>query len=207
MALARALATEPRLLLLDEPLAALDAGARVEVRSELRRQLASFPGVRLLVTHDPLDAMVLAERLIVLEAGRITHDGGPAELSARPRSRYVAELVGLNLWHGVARGGRIELRDGGTLITADRLRGDVVVTLRPQAVALHLDPPHGSARNVWPVHVDSIESIGDRVRVRLRGTPSVVAEVTPAAVVELRLDHGVRVWATVKASEVSAYPD
>jgi molybdate transport system ATP-binding protein len=207
VALARALATEPRLLLLDEPLAALDAEARVSVRSELRRQLGRFTGTRLIVTHDPLDAMVLAERLVVLENGRITHDGTAAELSARPRSRYVAELVGLNLWHGVARGNRVDLRDGGTLTIADHQRGNVVVTVRPQAVAIDLEPPHGSPRNVWPATVDTIEGSGDRVRVRLAGTPAIVAEVTPAAVAELELDRGRRVWAAVKASELSAYPE
>jgi molybdate transport system ATP-binding protein len=207
VALARALATEPSLLLLDEPLAALDATARVELRSELRRQLARFPGIRLVVTHDPLDAMVLAERLVVLEGGRITHDGTAAELSARPRSRYVAELVGLNLWHGRARGELIDLHGGGTLTVADHLAGDVVVTVRPQAVAIDTDRPHGSPRNVWPTTVDTLEVIGDRVRVRLSGTPSVVAEVTPAAVAELGLDRGRRVWATIKATELTAYPE
>jgi molybdate transport system ATP-binding protein len=207
VALARALATEPRLLLLDEPLAALDATARVSMRSELRRQLARFAGTRLLVTHDPLDAMVLAERLVVLEGGRVTHDAGPTELSTRPRSRYVAELVGLNLWHGTARGNEVQLRTGGTLTIAEHLDGEVIVTVRPQAVAIDIDPPRGSARNVWPVTVDTIESAGDRVRVRLAGTPSAVAEVTPAAVAELGLDLGQSVWAELKASEISVYPD
>ncbi|MGH9118974.1 MAG: ABC transporter ATP-binding protein [Acidimicrobiales bacterium] len=207
VALARALATEPRLLLLDEPLAALDAEARVSMRTELRHQLSRFSGTRLIVTHDPLDAMVLAERLVVLEAGRITHDGNPTELSTRPRSRYVAELVGLNLWHGTARDNLVELRDGGTLIIADRITGDVIVTARPQAVALDTEPPHGSPRNVWSTTVDTIESAGDRVRIRLSGTPSVVAELTPAAVAELRLDRGDHVWVAIKASELSTFPE
>jgi molybdate transport system ATP-binding protein len=207
VALARALAIEPSLLLLDEPLAALDATARVSLRSELRRQLAGFSGTRLVVTHDPLDAMVLAERLIVLEDGRITHDGSAAELSARPRSQYVAELVGLNLWHGTARGTSVALRGGGTLTIADHLTGDVVVTVRPQAVAIDTVHPHGSPRNAWPVTVDTLEAIGDRVRVRLAGLPSVVAEVTPAAVADLDLDRGRQVWATIKASELAAYPE
>jgi molybdate transport system ATP-binding protein len=207
VALARALATEPRLLLLDEPLAALDATARVSMRSELRHQLARFAGTRLLVTHDPLDAIVLAERLVVLEGGRITHDASPTELSTRPRSPYVAELVGLNLWHGVARDDQVQLRSGGTLTIADRHQGEVIVTVRPQAVAIDTQTPHGSARNAWLTTVDTIESAGDRVRVRLTGTPSVVAEVTPAAVAELGLDLGQTVWAQIKASELSVYPE
>jgi molybdate transport system ATP-binding protein len=207
VALARALATEPRLLLLDEPLAALDAEARVSMRTELRHQLGRFGGTRLIVTHDPLDAIVLAERLIVLEAGRVTHDGSPTELATRPRSRYVAELVGLNLWHGTARDTTVDLRGGGTLTIANHFAGDVIVTARPQAVAIDTQPPHGSPRNAWPTTVDTIESLGDRVRVRLTGTPSVVAEVTPAAVAELKLDRGDHVWAAIKASELAAYPE
>ena len=87
VALARALATEPRLLLLDEPLAALDAGARGDVRRDLRRHLATFDGVRLLVTHDPVDAYALADRVVILEAGRVVQTGTLAEVTARPRGR------------------------------------------------------------------------------------------------------------------------
>jgi molybdate transport system ATP-binding protein len=104
VALARALATEPRVLLLDEPLAALDARTRLHMRAELRRHLATFPGARLLVTHDPIDALVLADRLVVLEAGRVTQDGTNAEVVRRPVSRYVAVLVGVILLVGVGAG-------------------------------------------------------------------------------------------------------
>ena len=113
VALARALVGEPRLLLLDEPLAALDAATRTEVRRDLRRHLASFDGTRLLVTHDPLDAIALADRLVVLEGGRVTQTGSPAEVSGRPRSRYVAELVGVNLYRGRADGASVQLAGGG----------------------------------------------------------------------------------------------
>src|SRR5215216_2248902 len=119
VALARAMVAEPRLLLLDEPLAALDAATRTEVRRDLRRHLASFDGTRLLFTHDPLEAMALADRLIVLEGGRITQTGNPAQVSAQPRSRYVAELVGVNLYRGRADGAIVRLADGATLVTAD----------------------------------------------------------------------------------------
>ncbi len=100
VALARALALEPEVLLLDEPMAALDAGARIDVRTFLRAHLADFAGPVVLVTHDPLEAMVLADRLMVLEAGRLVQQGTPAEVARRPASPYVARLVGLNLWTG-----------------------------------------------------------------------------------------------------------
>ena len=112
VALARALATEPRLLLLDEPLAALDAGTRGDVRRDLRHHLATFDGVRLLVTHDPVDAYALADRVVILEAGRVVQTGTLADVTAQPRSRYIADLIGINLLTGTG--------DDGTITTADR---------------------------------------------------------------------------------------
>src|SRR5690606_29352430 len=102
VALARALATEPQLLLLDEPLAALDAATRLQVRADLGLHLRDYPGHTVLVTHDPLDAMILADRLIIIEDGAIVQQGAPAEVAARPRSDYVAHLMGLNLYRGRA---------------------------------------------------------------------------------------------------------
>src|SRR6266853_2268449 len=96
VALARALAGQPTLLLLDEPLSALDAGTRLDVQAELKRHLADFTGPCLLVTHDPLEALVLADQLIVLEGGRIVQEGTPAQIARQPRTDYVARLVGLN---------------------------------------------------------------------------------------------------------------
>jgi molybdate transport system ATP-binding protein len=206
VALARAMVGEPRLLLLDEPLAALDAATRTEVRRDLRRHLASFDGTRLLVTHDPLEALALADRLVVLEGGRITQTGSPAEVSGRPRSRYVAELVGVNLYRGRAEGTAIELDGGGRLVAADGLQGEVFAAVHPHAVALHRHPPEGTPRNVWPGTADALEVVGDRVRVRMSGTVPIVAEVTPAAASELGLADGGPVWATVKATEVTVYP-
>ena len=206
VALARAMVGEPRLLLLDEPLAALDAATRTEVRRDLRRHLASFDGTRLLVTHDPLEALALADRLVVLEDGRVSQTGSPAEVSGRPRSRYVAELVGVNLYRGRADGTAIELEGGGRLIAADSLRGEVFAAVHPHAVALHRHRPEGTPRNSWPGTADALEVVGDRVRVRMSGTVPIVAEVTPAAASELRLADGGPVWATVKATEVTVYP-
>jgi molybdate transport system ATP-binding protein len=197
---------EPRLLLLDEPLAALDAATRTELRRHLRRHLAAFAGTRLLVTHDPLEALALADRLVVLEGGRITQTGNPDEVRARPRSGYVAELVGINLYRGHAGDDAIELEGGGRLVAADGHHGQVFAAVHPHAVALHRHRPEGTPRNSWPGTADTLEVIGDRVRVRVSGTVPIVAEVTPAAAGELHLADGGPVWATVKATEVTTYP-
>jgi molybdate transport system ATP-binding protein len=206
VALARAMVAEPRLLLLDEPLAALDAATRAEVRRDLRRQLASFDGTRLLVTHDPLEAVALADRLVVLEDGHITQTGPPDQVSAQPRSRYVAELVGVNLYRGRADGRTVELAGGGRLVAADLHHGEVFAAVHPHAVALHRRVPEGTPRNVLAGTADTLEVVGDRVRVRVAGQVPIVAEITPAAVGELRLADGGQVWASVKATEVTVYP-
>jgi molybdate transport system ATP-binding protein len=206
VALARALAPEPTLLLLDEPLAALDVGIRVDLRRELRSVLSDFRGARILVTHELLDAVALADRIVVLENGRVAQAGPIAEVSARPRSRYVADLVGVNLLRGRARGNHVTLDSGGVVVAADEGAGDVYVTVHPHAVALHRRHPEGSPRNVWQGTVDGTDLLGDRVRVHLRGAVPLVAEVTPAAVAELDLHDGVEVWASVKATELAVYP-
>jgi molybdate transport system ATP-binding protein len=208
VALARALAADPRLLLLDEPLAAMDAGARVELRHELRRHLASYEGTCLMVTHDPIEAMTMADQLVVLEDGRVTQSGTPAHVSAHPRTRYVAELVGLNLFAGNACGTIIELGGGQHLVIADRqpCTGEVFAVVRPQSVALHRSQPEGSPRNVWPGTVQNLDIVGERIRVQIAGPVPLVAEVTPAAVTQLRLGDGGPVWASVKATEVLVYP-
>jgi molybdate transport system ATP-binding protein len=209
VALARALATDPRLLLLDEPLAALDVQARAQVRAELRRHLATFPGARLLVTHDPLDAIVLADRLVVVDQGRVTQSGTPREIAHRPRTRYVAELVGVNLLHASATGDDhvVTTDTGARLTVADPVPGaQVAVTVRPQAVALHADRPHGSPRNTWRTTVAEIAPGRDRVRVRLDEPIALTAEITPAALVDLALSPGAQVWASVKAVDLDVHP-
>ncbi len=206
VALARALVTEPRLLLLDEPLAALDASTRIEVRAELRRHLADYPGTTVLVTHDPLDAMVLADRLLVLEEGRVVQEGAPPEIAARPRTPYIAQLVGVNLYRGTSRGTTVALTEGGTLTTAEPWDGDVLVAFPPSAVSLHRVAPNGSARNTWPVEVTGLEGRGTTTRVQLRGTPNVQVDITPAAVTDLDLGQGSALWAELKATEIRTYP-
>jgi molybdate transport system ATP-binding protein len=207
VALARALVTSPRLLLLDEPLAALDAGTRLTVRGDLRRHLAAYDGATVIVTHDPLDAMVLADRIVVIENGRMVQDGTPAEIVRRPRTDYVARLAGLNLYRGVAAAdGRVTLADGGEVTVDEHLTGDVFVAFPPSAVAVHRQHPEGSPRNVWEVTVAGMEKHGDRVRVEFAGLPPVAAEVTTAAAAELRLMPGEVAWVAVKATETHAYP-
>jgi molybdate transport system ATP-binding protein len=206
VALARALAPAPRLLLLDEPLASLDAANQVEVRTALASDLSEVAAVRVLVTHDPVDAAVLADRLVVLEGGRVTQSGSPADLAARPRTSYVAQLVGVNLWRGAADGTAVHLSGGGVLVVAEPRVGPVLVTVRPQAVALHRARPEGSPRNTWAGVVETVEPAGDRVRVRLAGPPAVVAEVTQAAVAALGLRPGTPTWVSVKATELEVSP-
>jgi molybdate transport system ATP-binding protein len=206
VALARALVLDPRVLLLDEPLSALDASTRVDTRRELRRHLEAHEGARVVVTHDPVDAMTLGDRVVVLEAGRVVQAGPLAELRERPRSRYVADLVGVNLYRGKADGQRIRLPDGGELVAAGHARGDVFAVVHPRAVALHRRKPEGTPRNVLAGMVDHLDVEGDRVRVIVAGVVPVTAEVTPAAVAELELTAGAAVWASIKATEITAYP-
>ena len=206
VALARALATDPELLLLDEPLSALDAGTRLLVRSELGRHLGDYAGRTLLVTHDPLDAMVLADRLVVVENGKVVQQGSPTEVARHPRTDYVADLVGLNLYRGQARDTVVDLDEGGKFVVAEPACGTVHVAFAPSAVSLHLEPPGGSPRNSWQVTVVGIEQHAHTVRVRLDGAPPVLADVTTAVVAELRLTPGTRLWATLKATETRTYP-
>jgi molybdate transport system ATP-binding protein len=207
VALARALATDPRLLLLDEPLAAMDAGARAELRRGLSRHLAAFPGTCLVITHDPIEAMTLGDRLVVLEAGRVVQAGTPDELSSHPRSRYVAELLGLNLYRGRAEQRAIVLDNGRRLIAADPMPegGDVFAAIPPRAVALHRALPEGSPRNVWKGTVEDLDIIGNHVRAHVSGELPIIAEVTPGAVASMHLDDGGPVFVSVKAVEIEVY--
>ncbi|GAA1648768.1 molybdate transport system ATP-binding protein [Actinoplanes couchii] len=206
VALARALAVDPQLLLLDEPLAALDARTRLETRGELRRHLADHPGATLLVTHDPLDALVLADRLVIVEQGRVVQEGDAATITARPRTDYVARLVGLNLYRGSGDGHTVVVADDFTLTSTDTVSGDAFVAFPPSAVALHLSEPSGSPRNTWPAVLTDIQHHGDNLRVRLDGPITVSADITPAAAAQLDLSPGRALWVAVKATETRAYP-
>jgi molybdate transport system ATP-binding protein len=207
VALARALAPTPAALLLDEPLAALDADVRADVRRQLRGHLDAHAGPCIVVTHDPLDAAVLADRVAVLEGGRVTAEGALADLVARPRTAWAAELAGTNLLRATADGVHLRLEGGASLTAAEPAAGGVVLlAVRPASVALHREEPEGSPRNVWEATVAEVEGYGERVRVRLAGAVPLVAEVTVAAVDELGLAPGTPVWASVKATEIAVYP-
>ncbi|MFI1535094.1 ABC transporter ATP-binding protein [Streptomyces anandii] len=207
VALARALATRPRLLLLDEPLAALDARTRLEVRAQLRRHLAEFEAVAVLVTHDPLDAMVLADRLVVVEHGRVVQEGAPSDIARHPRTDYIAQLVGLNLYRGRAEGHTVRLESGPAVATTEDLSGPAFVAFPPGAVTLHRDRPTGSsARNLWRCEVAGLETHGDQIRADLTGELALAADLTTVAAAELGLHPGVEVWAAVKAAQTHAYP-
>ncbi|MFI5687039.1 ABC transporter ATP-binding protein [Streptomyces sp. NPDC051636] len=207
VALARALATHPRLLLLDEPLAALDARTRLEIRARLRRHLAQFEAVAVLVTHDPLDAMVLADRLVVVEDGRVVQEGSPADIARHPRTDYIAQLVGLNLYKGRAEGHTVRVEAGPTITTTEDLAGEVFVAFPPGAVTLYRDRPTGSsARNLWRCEVAGLETHGDQIRADLIGELPLAADLTTVAAADLDLHPGVPVWATVKATQTHAYP-
>ena len=206
-ALARALAPDPSLLLLDEPLAALDAGTRVSVRRDLRDHLAGFAGTSILVTHDPVDAYALADRVAILDGGRIVQTGTLAEVTSHPRSRYVADLVGVNLVTGVVTDGVLRTDSGAAVVIADAEPGPAFAVIRPHSVLLvrHRDDS-ASARNHWPGIITGLDRLGDRMRVGIAGPMPLTAEITVAAMDALALRPGDEIHASVKATDIEVYP-
>jgi molybdate transport system ATP-binding protein len=212
VALARALAHEPRLLLLDEPLSAVDVRARGDLRQLLREVTDGFAGPCILVVHDPVDALTLADRIAILEDGRLVQTGTPDEIRRAPRTPYAADLVGVNLFHGTLEplddgSGRLSTPAGAIAVAwpEDLERSvltDVLATLRPADVALHRARPEGSPRNVLEGDVAEVAVHGERARVRLRSAPPVVAEITMGSVRRLGIREGLRAFASFKAVEV-----
>jgi molybdate transport system ATP-binding protein len=148
----------------------------------------------------------VAEGLVIVVEGRVVQSGDAATVTARPRTDYVARLVGLNLYRGPGSGHAVTVPGGLVLTTADPVDGDSFVAFPPSAVALYPSRPEGSPRNCWPATVDGVDRHGDHVRVHLVGPPDTAADVTPAAVADLDLAPGRRLWAVVKATETRAYP-
>ena len=215
VALARALVFSPRLLILDEPTAALDVEASSRVGAILVDRLKSDGTTTVLVTHDVAEAVELGTRMIVLERGRVVEDGSPAEVLARPVSAFGASLAGFNAVAGVLRidGDGLPSIDvgGGQELTAAEASGiaagqPVTFMFAPEAVALSSGKVVGSARSSLPATVERVSTAGGLVTVRLRfpnGTPF-NARITPAALAELALAPGDEAVATVKATQVRA---
>jgi molybdate transport system ATP-binding protein len=213
VALARALVLEPRVLLLDEPLSALDLQSRAELRTELRGVLQQTECATVYVTHTPLEAIALGTRVAAIEAGRVTQTGTPAELLRRPRTPYVAAFMGVNLLRGrLTRGAdglaRLET-DGGSVVVAETVEeGELLVALDPREITLHTEQPEGSAQNALRgsvLEVTPEPPLGERVRVALQTDPPLVAEVTRQAAEALALREGKPVWAAFKATGLKPY--
>jgi molybdate transport system ATP-binding protein len=202
VALARAVARRPRVLLLDEPMAALDPHLRADVRTELHRILRDLGLPTLLVTHDFEDAAALADRVGVLVEGELRQVASPSDLVAEPADAFVASLAGGNLLPGVARsapGGvtEVALDDGGLCFSTDQREGAVNVLVYPWDVSLALEQPEDSALNHVRSEIASVVVIGNRARVRVG---RLTAEVTAASVERLGLRRGMHVVATFKAT-------
>jgi molybdate transport system ATP-binding protein len=206
VALARALVLEPDVLILDEPLSALDVTARGSMRGLIRQRLAAFDGAAIVITHDPMEAMLLGDVVHVLEDGAIVQSGTPSDIRLKPASRYSADIAGVNLVSGIAHEGRVSV-DGHELRIADgEITGPVLVSFHPRTVTIHADCPHGSARNTWQTTIESIESHGRTVRLQV-GTPmALTAEITASAMASLELSERSTVYVSIKATELSVQP-
>ncbi|KRQ31775.1 ABC transporter ATP-binding protein [Mycobacteroides chelonae] len=209
VAIARALATEPDLVLLDEPLAGLDAASAPEIRALLGRVLGRGGQSALIVTHDIMDAVAIADRVMVLDSGHIVELGDTATVLARPTSKFGARFAGVNLIAGtVGEDGALHA-DGivihGVWSGADSPEPGqhAVAVFGPRAVGVHLSPPGGSPRNVIAVAVSTLSAHGDSVVVTATAGPAIfTAHITAAAAAELKLAPGESAYFAVKAHEV-----
>ncbi|RAU90060.1 molybdenum ABC transporter ATP-binding protein [Mycobacterium colombiense] len=218
VAIARALAAEPDVLLLDEPLAGLDVAAAAAIRAVLRRVITRTGCAAVLVTHDLLDVFTLADRVLVLESGRIAEIGPVPDVLTAPRSHFAARIAGINLVNGaVGRDGSLHADSGDRWYAAPAQSGQAfspdqhaIAVFSPTAVAVYRDRPHGSPRNTVEVTVAEMDVRGPAVLVRGTqqpdGAPGLAAEITVDAASELQLVPGDRVWFSVKAHEVTLHP-
>jgi molybdate transport system ATP-binding protein len=207
VALARALVTEPALLLLDEPLAALDVTTRTELRHVLDDHLEAFDGPKLLITHEPTEAFLLADEIHIIQEGSVTQSGTADEIRLRPRTHYAADLAGYNLVTGVAHEGVVETGSHALRIADEAIEGPVVATIHPTAISVHPSRPEGSQRNSWETTVERVEQLGPRVRLRTGSPLPLTLEVTDSARSDLALEPGCRVWVAFKATEILVLPD
>jgi molybdate transport system ATP-binding protein len=207
VALARALAHEPDVLLLDEPLSALDARTRAGAVRELGALLRDADVPAVLVTHDFAEAAALGDRVAIVDAGRMLQEGTPSELAAAPRSAFVADFTGAVVLTGTARGGadgltHVDLDGGGAVTSTDRAEGPVAISVYPWEIAIEPagEAPHGSTQNRIAAEVLSVTVVGNRVRLGLAGPQPLAAEITRASAEALGLRPGVRVTASWKAA-------
>src|SRR5690606_31476140 len=207
VALARALAMDPALLLLDEPLAALDVTSRTHLRRTITEHLDRVPGPRMLITHAPAEAFLMASEIHILEGGRITQTGTPDEIRLRPRTPYAADLAGANFIRGTAEGGLVDTGTALLRIADEKVRGPVLLTIRPNAITIFPDRPEGSQRNAWETTISRFERLGSRVRLLTAPPTPLTIEVTADAARELRLHPGSPVWVSVKATEIGVQED
>jgi len=212
VALARAIACDAQILLLDEPLGSLDAQTRNSVRGDLQRLLRAVRRITIMVTHDYIDALTFGDRICVLERGKMLQVGDRHELLMHPKSRFVAELTGVNFFQGVISASRpdglAEVWVGDTRLYAATKRqemGDTLLAFFPSDVTLSRESPGGSARNVFHSTVRELVHLGDKVRVSLNGALPMCAEITASALAQLHLAEGDAVYAAVKATAVKTY--
>ena len=208
VALARALAPDPAVLLLDEPLSALDAHTRGEVRAELQQLLREADRPTLVVTHDFEDAATLATQVGVLVQGRLRQLGTPAELVASPADPSVASLTGANVLRGRARRAQglteLELSTGELIRSTDPAEGDAVAIVYPWEVTLSRTPPDDSAQNHIAGVVASLVPVGNRVRARVG---PLTAEITTDSSERLGLQVGGTAVASFKATATRLLPE
>lgn len=206
VAIVRTLVTEPEVLVLDEPFAAIDASARPQLRRDLTHFLETFAGPAIVITHDPTEAFLMADRILILENGAITHDGTPDDIRLTPRTAYAADLAGVNLLSGIAGHGVITIAGHALHVADTSVHGPTTAVIHPRAIALHTDRPHGSARNVWQTTVARVESLGETVRLATGNPCPLIAEVTRQGASDIGAAPGTAIWVSIKATEIRTTP-
>lgn len=202
-AIARSLAARPKVLFLDEPFSALDIQGKRRGRSLLKEALAIGVSGCLIVTHDLVDAFTLADRVMIIEGGKLTQFDVPDRIRSRPGSEWIADLVGWNYYEGIGEGSVVTLPHGTTIFTAqDDLDGPTSISINPASVSIFKSQPSGSPRNSWLSSIKNIEILNGRARVSLVGEIDICADITTAAANELRQSISSEVWVSVKATEV-----